>query len=99
MLHMNTEISAASQAVSVAGTPGTAPRYQLQGRSLLSLRKNFEWDSGRKFVSALATQNVPGYLPVDSRLGWRVDESFEISLTGQDLGSGRHIEFVDLSGF
>lgn len=32
---------------------------------------------------------------MDTRIGWRPLETFEISLTGQNLLTARHFEFMD----
>ena len=82
----------------LSGTVGSSPRFQPQVRSLVNVRRNLDWDSSVKFVSALPALNVPGYLRVDTRLGWKVSESVEVSFIGQNLTMRRHEEFTDLSG-
>jgi hypothetical protein len=47
------------------------------------------------FVSKLASQQVPAYPRVDFRFGWHPYETTEISIVGQNLFSGRHLEFPD----
>jgi iron complex outermembrane recepter protein len=98
LLRMKTGTAPASGDTFLALAPGSSPQHQPQIRSQVNLRKNVEWDSSAKYVSALPSLHVSGYLRVDARLGWRLGESFEISLIGQDLTRGRHLEFVDLSG-
>jgi hypothetical protein len=56
-------------------------------------------DGSLKFVSRLKSQNVPGYARIDARLGWRLGEFIEISVTGQNLATPHHVEYVDISGF
>jgi iron complex outermembrane recepter protein len=99
MLRMTTGTDPSSQDTTLAKDPGESPKYQPQIRSALTLSRNIELDSSAKFVSRLEGQNVPGYLRFDTRLGWRIGESVEVSLTGQNLTSPRHVEFVDDSGF
>ena len=99
LLEMKTGIDPGSQDTSNALIPGNSPRHQPQIRSLLNLRKNVELDTSLKFVSRLSSQNVPGYVRLDSRLGWRPREAIEFSVVGQNLATPRHIEFVDNSGF
>jgi iron complex outermembrane receptor protein len=82
----------------VAQIPGSSPRLQPQVRSVLKLPRNFDWDSSVKYVSALPAENVHGYLRLDSRLAWRLGESLELSVIGQNLSSGRHFEFIDFTG-
>jgi iron complex outermembrane receptor protein len=45
-------------------------------------------------VSALTGLDIPGYVRTDARLGWRVTRAVEISLAGQNLLNGRHLEFA-----
>ncbi len=98
LLQMKTGKAPSSGDTFLAGVPGSSPHSQPQIRSRLNLRSNVEWDGSAKYVSSLPDLHVPGYLRVDARLGWRLGQSSEISLIGQNLTSGRHIEFVDLSG-
>jgi iron complex outermembrane receptor protein len=98
-LEMKSGIDPGSQDMSNALIPGNSPRHQPQIRSLLNLRKNVELDTSLKFVSRLSSQNVPGYVRLDARLGWRPGEKIEFSIVGQDLATPRHIEFVDITGF
>jgi len=83
----------------VKHTAGDAPQHQLQIRSQLNLRRNLEWDSSLMYVSSLSNRNIPGYVRVDTRLGWRPAESVELSLVGQNLLTPRHLEFFDNSGW
>ena len=98
MLRMNTSLVAGSDDIYLSSVPGTSPRYQPQLRSLVNLHRNVEWDSSVKYVSALTSLAIPGYVRVDSRLGWKLAESAEISIVGQNLSSGRHIEFFGFAG-
>jgi diguanylate cyclase (GGDEF)-like protein/PAS domain S-box-containing protein len=77
---------------------GDSPKQQFEIRSLLNLRRNLEWDSSLKYVASLGTQNIPAYARLDLRLGWKLGESTELSLSGQNLTSRRHFEFFDNSG-
>jgi iron complex outermembrane receptor protein len=98
LLRMTTGVTAASHDQYLSAAPGSSPRYQPEVRSLLKLAKNLEWDSSLKYVSALPSINIPGDLRVDSRLGWRPGEALEFSIVGQNLTSGRHMEFIDTAG-
>ncbi len=98
-LNMKTGTDPGSEDTSTALLPGNSPRHQPQIRSLLNVRKNVELDTSLKFVSRLGSQNVPGYLRWDTRLGWRPGEAIEFSVAGQNLATPRHIEFIDNSGF
>jgi iron complex outermembrane recepter protein len=72
---------------------GGAPRNQVQIESGLNLPHRFEFDSGIFHVSHLALGNVSDYTRADSRLGWQVTETLELSLVGQNLLTARHPEY------
>jgi iron complex outermembrane receptor protein len=75
--------------------PGASPNHQFQVRSLLDLPHHLEWDNTLGYVSKLAVGNIPAYARLDSRLGWRVGEFFELSVVGQNLFTPTHVEFSD----
>jgi iron complex outermembrane receptor protein len=81
-----------------AGQAGFSPRQQVELRSLFSLPKNLEWDGSIKYIGGLASQDVSAYTRLDMRLGWRLGESLEVSVSGQNLATRRHLEFLDDSG-
>ena len=59
-----------------------------------------EWDTSVYYVGALGigsqgTPPVPAYTRVDTRVGWHIGEFVDIGITGQNLLTARHIEFLD----
>jgi iron complex outermembrane receptor protein len=74
-------------------TEGSNPKHTFEVRSALNLRRNLEWDASFSSVGALT--GVPGCLRLNTRLGWRLGESFELSVVGQNLLSPAHPEFTD----
>jgi iron complex outermembrane receptor protein len=72
---------------------GANPQHQFQLHSYFRLPRNFELDASLYHVSRLASLQVPKYTRLDVRLGWRVAERVEISVAGQNLLDGRHLEF------
>ena len=72
-----------------------SPKHQAQLRSTLELPHRLEWDLSAYYVGALRQGPVPSYTRLDTRLGWRVGESIELSVAGQNLLTPRHIEFGD----
>jgi iron complex outermembrane receptor protein len=98
MLRMSLEPDPSGQDSRIALTAGYSPRQQFEIRSLLSLRRDIEWDSSIKYVGRLGALNIPGYARLDTRLGWRPGESWELSISGQNLAARRHLEFLDDSG-
>ncbi len=83
---------------SIVGIPGDSPKQQFEIRSTTNLLKHFEWDSSIKYVAALNGQSVPANVRVDSLLGWSLGEFMEFSVTGQNLASRPHFEFLDDTG-
>jgi hypothetical protein len=56
----------------------------------------------RRALRALVTSSLsgvskingkPAYMRVDTRLGWRVGESFDVSIVAQNLLTPRHLEY------
>jgi len=95
LLYTNTKLSPAPQGVAL-NIPGGAPRNQFQIRSLLNVGRHLEWDNSLSYVGELPNSNggfTPRYARLDTRLGWRIGESTEFSLVGQNLLSPRHLEF------
>jgi len=94
-LQMDLSLDASSRDTTFAATPGDNPKLQAQLRSNMNLPHNLEWDTSVYQVGPLATGPVPGYTRVDTRLGWRIGRSVEVSVGGQNLLTPRHLEFFD----
>lgn len=73
---------------------GASPEHQLFLRSSLDLSEYVQVDALVRYVSSLHTLSVGGYWEGGLRLGYRVREGLELSLTGHDLFHERHKEFV-----
>jgi iron complex outermembrane receptor protein len=84
-----------SQDVFATRYSGDAPKHQAQIRSTLNLPHHLEWDASAYYVGALPNGPVPSYTRVDTRLGWRIGESLELSIAGQNLLSPRRMEIVN----
>jgi iron complex outermembrane recepter protein len=91
-IHMVFSKDAANVDTQPGDSAGGTPQQQVQARSELNLPRHFEWDSSLAYVGRL-TLGVPAYTRVDTRLGWRMSEHFDFSITGQNLLSPRHAEF------
>lgn len=64
---------------------GNDPDYQASLRSSMDITKDIEWDIGIRFVDNLTAPVVPGYAALDTRIGWDVTPSVEVSLAGFNL--------------
>ena len=74
---------------------GNDPEYQFLLRSSMDLSDSVELDVGLRAVDELPSPGVPHYVAVDARLGWRVTDSLELSITGFNLFDDRHPETGD----
>jgi iron complex outermembrane receptor protein len=72
---------------------GNDPKHQVSLRSSMNLDHNVEWDLGLRGVSELPNPKVPGYFELETRLGWNISESFEVSVAGFNLLNTQHPEF------
>jgi iron complex outermembrane receptor protein len=79
----------------VAFTSSGSPKRQAQLRSNIKLPHHVELDTSIYFVGSLAMGPVPAYTRVDTRVGWHIGEFVDIGITGQNLLTPRHIEFLD----
>lgn len=80
---------------------GSSPARQLQLKSRLDLSERLDLDAYLYCVDRLRVANVltpvpvdiPGYVRLDLRLGYRPAKNMELSLAGQNLLDKRHQEF------
>jgi iron complex outermembrane receptor protein len=75
-----------------------SPKHQFQIRSFLNLTRRLEWDGAVYQVGRLKDGGygpTPSYTRLDSRLGWRLGESLNLSIVGQNLLSPAHAEYHD----
>ena len=82
-------------AQSIADIQGTNPVHQAQIRTHLELPHRFSWDASAYFVDRLSAPMIASYTRVDTQLAWRMTESTELSLVGQNLLSDHRAEFND----
>jgi iron complex outermembrane recepter protein len=76
---------------------GNDPRYQAQVRSSMDLPRGLVMDLWLRHVGSLESPEVPSYLEADVRVAWEMTRKLELSLDGQNLLHGRHLEFVNPS--
>ena len=72
---------------------GDDPEYQVLVRSRHDLTDAIELDVRLRAVDDLIS--VDGYVEADVRLGWRLTDRLELSLSGQNLIEDRHFETGD----
>jgi iron complex outermembrane recepter protein len=96
LLNMAVTREASSQDATVEQLPGYSPRRSFEVRSFVNLGRAFEWDQTIGYTGPLAVGNIPGYVRLDTRVGWRMGEFMEFSIVGQNLLEPRHAEFPDI---
>lgn len=72
---------------------GNDPMQQLSLRSATNLPHNVQFDLMLRSIARLPDPKVPGYTVLDSRIGWDIAPTVELSLTGTNLFDHRHAEF------
>jgi len=94
-LHMNIMPDPSSGDTVVGTTGGYSPKHQAQLRSSVKLNHRVEWDTSAYFVGVLSNGPVPAYTRLDTRLGWSMGESVYFSVSGQNLLTPHHFEFLN----
>jgi iron complex outermembrane receptor protein len=59
----------------------------------LELNSFFRWIGRLRSTADLGNSGLSPYATLDARLGWRLKESLELSVVGQNLIQARHVEF------
>jgi iron complex outermembrane receptor protein len=73
---------------------GDDPDHHGFVRSVVSLSDRWTLAAGLREVGALPDPKVPSYVELDARLGWRVSDQLELSLSGFSLLHSWHQEYV-----
>jgi iron complex outermembrane receptor protein len=96
-IHMHLDpTSQDTEAVSEAD--GSAPVHSAQIRSHVALPHSLAWDASAYFTGRLGESQVPSYTRLDTLLTWQWREGLSVSLVGQNLLQGEHLEFIDSNG-
>jgi iron complex outermembrane receptor protein len=72
---------------------GNDPSHQFSLRSSMDLGNSVELDIGVRGVGDLPDPNVPGYVELEARVGWKINDRLELSLAGFNLLDESHPEF------
>lgn len=77
---------------------GNDPELQLSLRSLMDFGERTQFDVTARYVSELPSPQVDSYVALDARLGFRLTDKVDLSVTGYNLldGDGR-VEFINPS--
>lgn len=94
-MHIHGDPTDSQDTASVADIQGTNPVHQSQLRSHLELPHKLSWEAAAYFVDRLPAPLIASHTRVDTQLSWRIAESANLSLVGQDLVRDHHLEFND----
>jgi len=94
-LRVNTHLDPTSGDTSLITLGGNAPPHTFQVRSLLNLSSRLQWDHTLYWMQKMPNGLTPSYARLDSRIAWKLGESTEISLVGQNLLRPRTVQFGD----
>ena len=78
----------------IGTTDGRNPTQQVSVRSSFDLTDDWDFDIWARYVSDLPERGVDSYFTFDARLGWWPTEGVELSIVGQNLLAGHHLEFT-----
>lgn len=96
MLNKNLEIDPGSDDVFGTNFAGNDPDLQASVRSLMDLGERAQLDLTARYVDELPDPRVPAYVAVDARIGYRLTDRLELSLSGTNLFDD-HVEFINPS--
>ena len=94
-LQMRIVLDRSSLDPTTGASAGYSPKHQAQLRSTFNLPHNLEWDTSAYYVGALKIGPVPSYTRLDTRVGWRPNDTVELSIAGQNLLTPHRFEFLD----
>lgn len=69
------------------------PRNQARLQSYWNFAPNWQLDLFLRYVDMIEEYEVPNYVSLDARLGWRPNKNLEFSIVGQNLFVPHHEEF------
>ncbi|MES2732378.1 MAG: TonB-dependent receptor [Bacteroidota bacterium] len=73
------------------------PAHQFLIQSSINLPGRIELGTVIRYVDKLPKPQVPGYVGLDVRLGWKAHKALEINIVGQNLTESKHTEFIPSS--
>ena len=97
-LQMQLHTNSASTSTVDGSIEGESPHNQFSLRSYLDITQDLQFDLAAYYVDNLPADDVPHYLRLDARLGWKLDDNTEISFIGRNLLDRLHPEFKDSRG-
>jgi iron complex outermembrane receptor protein len=93
-LHKDLHTKPGSEDLNGASAESNDPHHQAMLQSTFNLGDKVEFDLVSRAVGALSRPDLPAYVGLDVRLGWRPIRQLDVSLTGQNLLKSLHREFI-----
>jgi iron complex outermembrane receptor protein len=86
-----------SGSAQIGGTTFTAddPNHQAQLRSYVDFGGGVTWDAFLRYVGKLHNPAVDEYVELNTRLGWKISPTWDVSLSGFNLIHAHHQEFAE----
>ncbi len=91
-LEMNLHLDSNSLDFASELAEGQNPEQQMFIQNSINLTENLEFDITLRYVGGLASLNIDSYTNLDIHLSWRPSERVELSVVGQNLIDGEHLE-------
>ncbi len=71
------------------------PSQQASLNSTMNFGGGVTWDADLREVARLPHPEVPGYTELDTSIGWAINNTWRVSLTGNNLFHSQHMEFLE----
>jgi len=92
-LRKNLHFQAGSSNLTSQAIAGDDPAYQFSLRSTINPVRDVAFELALRGVGALPNPPSPAYVELNTRLGWAVSKSVEVSVRGENLLHDHHFEF------
>ena len=92
--HEHLRFEPGSSGLGGISTFGDDPNHQASLRSSVDLGSDVVWDADLRHVGALPDPSVPSYTEFNTRIGWKISDTLELSVSGFNLLHPRHEEFM-----
>jgi iron complex outermembrane recepter protein len=95
LLHEDLKFLPGSSTVAGLAFVADDPNQQATLHSSMNLGESVTWDAYVREVGMLPHPGVPGYVELDTRVGWNVTRALQLSVSGFNLLHARHREFLE----
>ncbi|MEO8173685.1 MAG: TonB-dependent receptor [Sediminibacterium sp.] len=96
-LNKELKVKAGSKDLNGGSAESNDPRHQFVIQSSMDLPGHIEFGTVIRYIDKLPKPRVSGYIGMDVRVAWKLNDIVELSLVGQNLLDNRHPEFIPSS--